>query len=111
MGVSWGDYDNDGQTDLYVSNMHSKAGQRITSQVEDLDQRLIAMAQGNYLYRFEDGKFSLASGTEESKLGVAKSGWSWGGQFFDFNNDGFRDIYATSGYYTAPADIAVDLDL
>lgn len=111
MGVSWGDYDNDGQTDLYVSNMYSKAGQRITSQVENLDPRLIEMAQGNFLYRFEDGKFSMTSGAEESDLKVAKSGWSWGGQFLDFNNDGFRDIYVTSGYYTAPADIAVDLDL
>lgn len=26
MGVSWGDYDNDGQHDLYVANMYSKAG-------------------------------------------------------------------------------------
>lgn len=111
MGVSWGDYDNDGQTDLYISNMYSKAGQRITSQVENLDPRLREMAQGNFLYRFENGKFSLVSGTQAPKLEVAKSGWSWGGQFFDFNNDGFRDLYATSGYYTAPFDIAVDLDL
>jgi len=111
MGVSWGDYDNDGQTDLYVSNMYSKAGQRITSQVENLDPRLREMAQGNFLYRFEDGNFSMVAGADKSKLDVAKSGWSWGGQFFDFNNDGFRDLYATSGYYTAPKDIAVDLDL
>ena len=111
MGVSWGDYDNDGQTDLYVSNMYSKAGQRITSQVENLDPRLIEMAQGNFLYHFDDGKFSMTSPAEESDLKVAKSGWAWGGQFLDFNNDGFRDIYVTSGYYTAPADIAVDLDL
>lgn len=111
MGVSWGDYDNDGQIDIYISNMFSKAGQRITDQVAGIDPRLREMAQGNFLYRLDDGKFSLVSGLKKPALTVAKSGWSWGGQFLDFDNDGFRDIYATSGYYTAPSDIAVDMDL
>ncbi len=109
MGVSWGDYDNDGQVDVYVSNMFSKAGKRITDQVTGIDPQIREMAQGNFLYRLNKGKFSLMS--EQSDCHVAKAGWSWGGQFFDFNNDGFRDIYATSGYYTAPADIAIDIDL
>ena len=111
MGVSWGDYDNDGQIDIYVSNMFSKAGQRITAQVAGIDPRLREMAQGNFLYRLNDGQFSLVSGVDKPGLQVAKSGWSWGGQFLDFDNDGFRDIYATSGYYTAPSDIAIDIDL
>jgi len=79
--------------------------------VADVDPRIREMAQGNFLYRHEGDKFSLVSGSGENELHVAKSGWSWGGQFLDFDNDGFRDIYATSGYYTAPADVAVDLDL
>ena len=111
MGVSWGDYDNDGQIDVYVSNMFSKAGQRITDQVAEIDPRLREMSQGNFLYRLNNGQFTLVSGLEKPALKVAKAGWSWGGQFLDFNNDGFRDIYATSGYYTAPSDIAVDMDL
>ena len=111
MGASWADYDNDGQTDIYISNMYSKAGQRILSQVADIDPRIREMAGGNFLYRGDDGKFSLVSGSGESDLHVAKAGWSWGSQFFDYDNDGYRDIYALSGYYTAPADIAIDIDL
>lgn len=111
MGISWGDYDNDGQIDIYVSNMFSKAGQRITDQVAGIDPRLREMAQGNFLYHLDNGQFTLISGGEKPAMKVAKSGWSWGGQFLDFDNDGFRDIYATSGYYTAPSDIAVDMDL
>lgn len=42
---------------------------------------------------------------------VEKAGWSWGGQFLDFNNDGFLDIYALSGYYSAPPEVDVQIDL
>ncbi len=111
MGVSWGDYDNDQQVDAYVSNMYSKAGQRITSQVEGIDPRFRQIAKGNFLYRRDGNKFSQEAGFQESEMKVSKAGWSWGGQFLDFNNDGFRDIYVASGYYTAPADVAVDIDL
>lgn len=111
MGISFGDFNNDGAQDAYVTNMYSKAGQRITEQFADLDSRLIEMASGNFLYRNNGGKFELVSGSKDSPFKVSKAGWSWGGQFIDFNNDGFRDIYASSGYYTAPQDVAVDVDL
>ena len=111
MGVSWNDYNNDGLIDLYVSNMFSKAGQRITADVSEIDPRFKKLATGNYLYRGNGEKFELVSGTSPESMQVAKAGWAWGGQFVDFNNDGFTDIYSPNGYYTAPADIAVDIDL
>lgn len=42
---------------------------------------------------------------------VMNSGWSWGGCFVDFNNDGFLDLYVLSGYFTAPKELASDMDL
>ena len=113
MGASWGDYDNDGSQDLYVSNMFSKAGQRITSRVaKEINNNYIQSAAGNYLYRQSaPGKFDLVSGLEKPKLQVANGGWSWGGQFADFNNDGFLDIYTLSGYFTAPPGLASEVDL
>ncbi|HBE96290.1 MAG TPA: hypothetical protein DDW68_03875 [Verrucomicrobiales bacterium] len=112
MGASWGDYNNDGHQDLYVSNMYSKAGRRIMSQVRGLDSDLLISAEGNYLYRQnEHGKFSHVSGLEKPSLLVADAGWSWGGQFVDFDNDGDLDIYALSGYFTAPAAVASQVDL
>ena len=111
MGVSWGDYDNDGCNDLYVSNMYSKAGLRITRQIRGIDPRIAELSQGNYLYRNTPGGFQLVSGLQPPALAVARAGWSWGGQFVDVNNDGFQDIYVSSGYFSAPKEFETDIDL
>ena len=111
MGVSWGDYDLDGRQDIYVSNMYSKAGRRITAQIAELNPSYGRSVDGNYLYRGMDGGFELVSGLEKPKLTVAEAGWSWGGQFADFDNDGFLDLYVVSGYFTAPDEFASDVDL
>ncbi len=110
MGVSWGDYDLDGQQDLYVSNMFSKAGQRITSQLDSLDPRFAQTARGNSLFRNSDDSFDKVSGLDDDSLQVEKAGWSWSGQFVDIDNDGYLDIHALSGYYTAPKQIAFAAD-
>lgn len=107
MGASWGDYDNDGALDLYVSNMYSKAGRRITQQVPGLDPRLADMSRGNSLFRNRGRRFEKVSGLEPPALAVERAGWSWGGQFVDVDNDGFLDVYAASGMFTAPKEFAI----
>lgn len=113
MGVSWGDYDLDGRQDLYVSNMFSKAGQRITAMVDPkaLDPRVAKMSGGNSLFRNEGEKFHKVSGLKPPALTVEKAGWSYSSQFTDIDNDGYLDIFALSGFYTAPADLALPIDL
>ncbi len=112
MGVSWGDFDLDGRQDLYVSNMYSKAGQRITSQLESGDPRFADMARGNSLFRNLNGSsFQKVSGLKEPALLVEEAGWSWGSQFVDIDNDCYLDIYALSGFYTAPKQYALPGDL
>lgn len=111
MGVSWGDFDRNGFQDIYVSNMYSKAGRRITSQIAELDPSYNRSVNGNYLYKGSSEGFELASGLEPPALTVAEAGWSWGGQFLDFDNDGFLDIYVLSGYFTAPQEFSSDVDL
>jgi hypothetical protein len=119
MGVSFGDYDRDGDQDLYVTNMYSKAGKRVLSQFTGVDERLKLMYRGNSLYRNESHNgesngeqgFDKVSGTADPALLVEKAGWSWGGQFVDVDNDGFLDLYALSGMITAPARYEIPVDI
>ncbi|BBM88315.1 FG-GAP repeat domain-containing protein [Candidatus Uabimicrobium amorphum] len=96
MGISWGDYNNDQKMDMFVSGMYSKAGSRLTKRLIPLglDPQFLRMAQGNFLFtRHTNNNFQPQN---------MKGLWSWGGQFGDFDNDGYLDIYLVDGYYTAP---------
>ncbi len=111
MGASFGDYDGDGRFDLYVSNMYSKAGRRITDHFPEIDDRFRKMARGNSLFRQGESGFEKVSGEGPGKLPVEKAGWAWGGQFTDVDNDGLLDLLALSGYYTSPDDTDVAVDI
>ena len=104
MSVAWGDYNNDGLMDIYVSNMFSSAGNRITYQRRfrsEADDATLGHfqrhARGNTLFEARaDGGFRDVSVAE----GVTMGRWAWGSKFVDLNNDGLEDIYVTNGYLT-----------
>ena len=69
-------------------------------------------ANGNFLYHQEtNGKFKQVAGSEPPAMTVKRAGWSWGGCFVDFDNDGFLDLYVMNGYYTAPKELSSGVDL
>ena len=111
MGASWGDYDLDGRPDLYVSNMHSHAGHRIATRLDDLDPRLLDMTRGNSLFRNTASGFTRVSSAAPPGLDVELAGWSWASQFIDVDGDGRLDLYAPSGFYTAPRPFDLPVDL
>ncbi len=105
MSASWGDVSNSGRSDLYVANMWSAAGQRVSRQrnfqakasdaVRELYRR---HARGNALYRNQgDGSFTNVS----EAAGVEVGRWAWSSDFWDFDHDGHLDLYITNGYITA----------
>lgn len=106
MSVSWGDYNRDGRMDIYVSNMFSSAGNRITTQGQfkadagdDTRAQMLRHARGNTLYEnLGGGKFRDAS----VGAGVTMGRWAWGSHFLDLNNDGWEDIYVNNGFFTTP---------
>ncbi len=108
MGASAADFDRDGDLDLFVSNMYSKAGNRIAAAAGHVDPRILVAARGNFLYRNDGGTFHQVANADAPET---KVGWAFGGQFADFDNDGLTDLYVPSGYYTAPSAVATEVDL
>ena len=76
MGITLGDYDKDGNLDIYISNIENEV-------------------KGNILLRHE-GDFIFSDRALE--CGVQNGGWGWGVTFMDGNNDGLLDIAATNGF-------------
>ena len=105
MSVSWADYDNDGRMDVYVGNMFSAAGNRITYQRKFDDERERAgplaevqrMARGNSLFSNAGGGRFLDRSEERS---VTMGRWSWSSLFADVNNDGWEDLVIANGNLT-----------
>lgn len=104
MSAAWEDYDNDGRLDLYVGNMWSSAGQRITSLRQFESQRpeeevrsYRRHAKGNSLFsNLGDGTFEEVGAEADVELGR----WAWSSDFFDFDNDGHEDLYVVNGFIT-----------
>ena len=101
MSVCWLDYDNDGREDLYVADMWTAAGNRISEQnifQKDASEEIRALyrkhAMGNSLFRnrgtrpFEDNS---------ARSGTAVGRWSWSSDAWDFDNDGYPDLYIANG--------------
>jgi Flp pilus assembly protein TadD/peroxiredoxin len=106
MSACWFDYDNDGNPDLYVSDMWEAAGRRISEQKDfmpGVPEEIRALyrrhARGNSLFHNRgDGTFEDRS----AAAGVEVSGWSWSCQDWDFDHDGFADLYAANGFISGP---------
>ncbi len=112
MGASWADFDLDGLEDLYVSNIHSAPGIRMTTLISGITPTFIESASGNWLHRQSPaGQFRQVAGPNPPALPVQNAGWSWGGCFADFDNDLYPDLYVVNGYFTAPRELASGLDL
>jgi tetratricopeptide (TPR) repeat protein len=106
MSTCWADIDNDGLQDVYVANMWLPEGQRITADdhfLSGVDPAVRALYQkhnmGNSLYR------NTGSGTFEdigAAAGTSKCGWSWSCASWDFDNDGWPDLYVANGFVSGP---------
>ncbi len=106
MSASWFDFDNDGKQDVYVANMWSAAGLRVSEQKifhEKEPENIRALyrrhAGGNSLYRnLGNGKFQNVS----RAAGVDVGRWAWSSDAWDFDHDGYPDLYIANGYISGP---------
>jgi tetratricopeptide (TPR) repeat protein/peroxiredoxin len=120
MSVGCFDYDNDGAADIYVANMWTAAGERITMRDEfqkdspsDVRRLYHKHAMGNSL--LHNGTVSEAAAlkrpgsiprnsfddrTEIAGVGVGR--WAWSSDSWDFDHDGLPDLYIANGMVSAP---------
>ena len=101
MGMTAGDINNDGHTDIYIGEMYSKAGERVMRNIPpgeydpEVMQKLHRLVDGSQLYLGAGkGAFRPAG----IAMGVHAVGWAWGPSLADLNNDGWLDLYATAGF-------------
>ncbi len=87
MNVDFGDFDNDGWLDIYVTNITTAK----------------YLKEGNMLWH------NVASDENGIPIfmdiavdaGAHNGGWGWGAKFFDFDNDADLDIISVNGFITA----------
>lgn len=110
MSVCCVDYDNDGVEDLYVGNMWTAAGERVTMQGvfktnAPMETRALyhKHAMGNSLFRnvSQDGKAIFEDATRAAGVGTGR--WAWSSDSWDFDHDGFSDLYIANGMISGPS--------
>ncbi|MBE7176846.1 MAG: VCBS repeat-containing protein [Mucilaginibacter polytrichastri] len=105
MGSDIGDINNDGQYDIFTTEMLPESDKRLklVTSFESYDVIKLKQRDGYYNQYMQnclqvnngDGTFSETA----FYSGVAATDWSWGALFFDMDNDGWKDIFVSNGIY------------
>ena len=103
MGSDMADINNDGYLDIFTTEMLPESDYRLKTTVK-FDDYDVQNARNKFDFHHQftcnslqlnnhDGTFS-----EISQLaGVDATGWSWGALSFDFDNDGWKDLFVCNG--------------
>ena len=103
MGSDMADMNNDGYLDIFTTEMLPESDYRLKTTIK-FDDYDIQNAKNKYDFHRQftsnclqlnnqDGRFS-----EIAQLaGVDATGWSWGALSFDFDNDGWKDLFVANG--------------
>ncbi|BAU53826.1 VCBS repeat-containing protein [Mucilaginibacter gotjawali] len=103
MGSDLADINNDGLLDMFTTDMLPENDYRLktTTKFDEFDV-YAAKFRSDFHHQFTKNCLQLNNGdgtfSEIADLaGVNATDWSWGALCFDFNNDGWKDVFVTNG--------------
>ncbi|MFC4873750.1 VCBS repeat-containing protein [Negadavirga shengliensis] len=105
MGSDISDINNDGLPDIYTLDMlpEDNNRQKLLYGPENYEQYALMVMKGFYHQNMRNMlHLNLGNGlfSEIGQLaGVSNTDWSWAAFFADFDNDGWKDLFVTNGYY------------
>lgn len=113
MGNDIADYDNDGQLDIITVDMLPDDEKILKTYGSDerIDIYNYKIIGNGYQHQYSRNclQHNLGNGAQFSDValaaGVAATDWSWSALMTDFNNDGNKDIFITSGILKRTADL------
>jgi hypothetical protein len=107
MGLDAADINNDGLIDLYQIDMTPEDRYRRMVNVSPMSRETFNLSLDyGFHYQYMQNSLQLNNGIFNNIpiysnislfAGVAYTDWSWGGLFMDFDNDGNKDLFVTSG--------------
>ena len=107
MNVGIGDLNDDLYPDIYISNIVTMdKDQKYINPEASTPMKLDAMTLANlrvseandlFLSVAKDNQLSKYQSSDLVGRGYSSTGWAWGADFFDFDNDTDNDLYVTNG--------------
>ncbi|MEM9929019.1 MAG: VCBS repeat-containing protein [Bacteroidota bacterium] len=105
MGADMADINNDGYGEIFVTEMLPATNARLkTATTFENWNKYQFNLQNDYYHQFTRNMLQRNNGdgtyTEIGRLaGVEATDWSWGALIFDFENDGYKDLFVANGIY------------
>ncbi len=105
MGNDIADINNDGRTDIFTLDMLPRDNERQKLLLSpDNYEKFDLNVRSGFHYQYMRNMLQLNNGdgtySEIGQLaGVSNTDWSWSALLADYDNDGWKDLYITNGYY------------
>jgi hypothetical protein len=103
MGADIGDLNNDGMPEIMTTDMLPEDSRRRKTMTQFDSYRLLkSKEEAGYHVQLMQNALHLNIGKGEFAEvaylnNIAATDWSWGSLFFDFDNDGYKDIFVSNG--------------
>ncbi|MFL5789450.1 MAG: VCBS repeat-containing protein [Flavisolibacter sp.] len=113
MGNDIADYNNDGQPDVVTVDMlpSDEKVLKTYGSDENMDMYKAKILANGFQYQYSKNCLQRNNGNGESFSevglisGISATDWSWSPLFADFDNDGNKDLFITSGIVKRPVDL------